>query len=328
MPAKNAGEYIAECIYSVLNQRFSNWELIVVNDHSSDNTKMLLEDFANGDDRIKCFDNPGNGIIPALQLGYQKAQGTFITRMDADDIMTGDKLEVLVNSLIKSGPGHLSTGLVRYFVNYGEVGDGYVKYQDWLNGLSRMGNNFKQIYKECVIPSPCWMMHRVDFERIGGFDAEVYPEDYDLCFRMYGDKIKVNPIDRILHFWRDYPARTSRNDENYKDNRFLDLKLHYFFKIDHDPRKTLVIWGAGHKGKTIAKYCAEHDIRFEWVCNNPRKIGQKIYDKILKADDSFRLSSESHQLILTVANPVDQKKIMARVELYDLIESRDFYRFC
>ena len=61
----------------------------------------------------------------------------------------------------------------------------FFKYEKWINGLTLTGNNYTEIYKECVIPSPCWLIHRNDFENCDGFEPNIYPEDYDLTFRFY-----------------------------------------------------------------------------------------------------------------------------------------------
>ncbi|MCW9041214.1 MAG: glycosyltransferase, partial [Flavobacteriales bacterium] len=77
MPVKNTSLYLSECLNSIINQTEKNWELIAVNDHSTDNSKEILASFANQDNRIKVWDNTGNGIIDALQLAYSKSSGTF-----------------------------------------------------------------------------------------------------------------------------------------------------------------------------------------------------------------------------------------------------------
>lgn len=281
MPVKNAMPYLSACLDSIIAQTDSNWELIAVNDGSSDDSSAILEQYALQEDRIMTFDNHGSGIIHALKHAYAHSSGLLITRMDADDIMMPHKLEVMVGQLIHL-KGAVAVGQVEYFVDHDEVGNGYLKYQDWLNSLSAIGNNFTEIYKECVIPSPCWMMHRADFDAMGGFQSEIYPEDYDLAFRMYQAGYKVIPSDQVIHRWRDYPTRTSRTDDNYADNRFLDIKVHYFLTIDHDTDQQLVLWGAGKKGKQIARLFIEKRISFRWVCDNPNKIGRNIYDIILE----------------------------------------------
>ena len=271
IPVRNGEQFLEECLVSILNQSFENWELIVVNDHSTDKTEEVLKEYALKDNRICCYNNTGKGIIAALQLAYSKSSGELVTRMDADDIMAPHKIESMVNRLIERGKGYVAVGLIEYFAENG-VGEGYFYYQEWLNGLTLRGNNFDEIYKECVIPSPCWMMHRVDFEIIGCFDSEIYPEDYDLVFRMFKHGLKIASVNQVIHHWRDYSTRTSRTDPHYSDNFFLPLKMKYFFEIHHDAKRPLVIWGAGKKAKELAQKLIENNVEFDWATNNLNKF--------------------------------------------------------
>ncbi|MEL6124142.1 MAG: glycosyltransferase family 2 protein, partial [Bacteroidota bacterium] len=248
MPIKNGLPFLEKCIDSIVEQSISNWELIAVDDRSTDDTAALLERYAARDPRISWYPNPGIGIITALREALDRSRGDYITRMDADDLMTQHKLNMLRERMINYGPGHLAVGLVRYFSVDG-VGPGYRRYADWLNHLTMSEQNFEDIYRECVIPSPCWMVHRSDLIRIGGFDADIYPEDYDLAFRFRSVGLKVVKVPAVIHMWRDHPYRASRNDPHYRDNRFLELKLMWFLRSDYNSHQTLVIWGAGHKGK-------------------------------------------------------------------------------
>ena len=68
------------------------------------------------------------------------------------------------------------------------------------------------------------MVHREDFDKCGGFQSNIYPEDYDLAFRFYRKGLTPIKCDEVLHYWRDYANRTSRTHEHYSDNTFLDIK--------------------------------------------------------------------------------------------------------
>ena len=136
----------------------------------------------------------------------------YISRMDADDIMSPIKIASLLSAC--DNKNSISTGLVTYFSD-AVLGQGYKKYADWLNTNLQTENPFLEIYKECVVPSPCWMMHREALDSIGAFDENRYPEDYDLTFRMRNGGLELKLVDKILHHWRDYPERSSRTDENY-----------------------------------------------------------------------------------------------------------------
>ncbi len=306
MPMRNAMPYLTECIESIINQTYKNWELIVVNDHSTDNSYEIVSKFSEIDKRITIFNNKGKGIIDALQLAYSKTKGKYITRMDADDIMPKNKLKLLREVLIKQ-PQAVATGKIKYI---GEnLREGYLKYEFWMNNLMENNTHYEQIYRECVIPSPAWMMEKQVFDSIGGFLPNVYPEDYDLTLRIYQSKINIVAVQEVVHIWRDYNERTSRNDPNYAFNAFEELKTKYFLNIDYNPTCTLVLWGGGKKGKNIALLLQKHQIEFIWACNNPKKISQSIYGVNMFDINKVFNSNINYQTIIAVANPDDQAEI-------------------
>ncbi len=325
-PFKNTEAFLPECLNSIIQQTYSNWELILVNDHSTDYSFLIAEEYTKKDNRIKLYNNSGKGIIAALQLAYTKSNGTYITRMDSDDIMSHDKIEVLLKNLLQYGKSHIALGLVKYF-SQKPIGDGYKKYELWLNKLTKKGSNFTEIYKECVIPSPCWMIHRDDFKKAGGFSANRYPEDYDLTFRFYKQKFKIIPCKTILHKWRDYSTRSSRIKDEYSQRSLLEIRIDYFIKLDYNPTRPLVIWGAGDKGKFIAKKLIDNQIDFSWVCDNPNKIGKKIYEQPLFHFNYLKIVKQP-QSIVTVANTVAQKEIKNYFNKEKQLPLKDYFFFC
>lgn len=326
MPVKNAAPYLEECLNSILAQEYENWELIAVNDHSSDGSENILDAYAKKDKRITRHNNRGKGIIEALRLAYQLSTGDFITRMDADDIMTTDKLKVMQAQLADYSYGHVALGQVKYF-SENELGEGYKKYANWLNGLCATGENWKDLFKECVIPSPCWMVHRVDLKRAGAFDSELWPEDYDLCFRFYMAGLKCIPTDKILHHWRDYSDRTSRNDPHYADNRFFELKLLYFLKMYPRRDQNLVLLGAGKKGKAIAEKLNQEKMNFTWLSNNKKKIGKEIYGHIIQSQEQLT-AMKSPVFMIAISNPKEQNEIEKQILEMGLVRGMHYHFFC
>ncbi len=326
IPFKNTEAYLTECLQSILEQAYAHWEVLAVDDHSTDNSLQLLELFAASDVRIRVLKNRGSGIIPALQTAYEHCRGGLITRMDSDDIMPPDKLGKMAAALIQRGTGNLAVGQVRYFSIRG-ISDGYARYEAWLNGLTATGRNFMEIYKECPIPSPCWMAFRSDLDACGAFDEDRYPEDYDLCFRFYRKGLSVIPCGDVLHYWRDYDHRTSRTSEHYAQNYFLDIKLHYFLALDRDPGRPLAVWGAGSKGKTIASALVQGKIPFIWLCDNPKKIGKHIYG-IRLGHYSALGEYPRAQSIVTVANEKAQEAIKTYLSGLQQRPMLDYFFFC
>ncbi len=326
IPFKNTEAYITECLDSILNQTFINWECIIVDDHSTDTSTEIVKTFSKKNKRIQLYKNKNHGIINALRTAFENCSGLYITRMDSDDIMTPNRLEVMVSNLEKFGKKHLAVGQVKYFKKDG-INDGYAKYESWLNALTKTGSNYSEIYKECVIPSPCWMLHREDFIDCDGFKPNRYPEDYDLAFRFYKANYTVIPCNQVLLHWRDYNSRTSRTHEHYAQNYFLDIKVHYFLELDYNIDRPLTIWGAGAKGKQVAKLLITAHIPFYWLCDNQKKIGKHIYDQQLY---SFNLLKDlkQPQTIVAVANKESQQEIKRYFETNNMKSMTDFFFFC
>lgn len=318
--------YLSACLDSILQQSETNWELWAIDDHSTDESYRVLQEYALKDKRVQVRTNNGHGIIQALRLAYSCSTGALISRMDADDLMPPKKLTLLKEGLLAKGPGHLSIGLVEYF-SVDELGNGYINYQNWLNNLSLREKNYSDIYKECVIPSPCWMVFRADLDDCGAFHPDFYPEDYDLCFRFYQKALKVICIPQILHLWRDHASRTSRNDPNYADIHFFELKIKYFLQLDYIKDKSLILWGAGKKGKKLAKLLNDYKVPFHWITDNSRKMGKHIYNTKIESTEIVKYDA-SQQLIIAIAAPNDLASITQKLENAQLSKSSDYFVFC
>ena len=326
MAVKDTAPYLHDCIDSIINQSYQNWELIAVNDHSSDETPQILKEYSEKDSRIKYYDSDKPKLIPTLQVAYSYVKGDLINRMDSDDIMPDYKLQVLVDEWNKHGIGTVIAGGTEHFVDEGKVGDGFLKYERWLNDVAKNSTHYQQIYTECVIPSHCWIIHKSDFDAVDAFNPLVYPEDYDLCFRFYRKKLKIVGIDKILHYWRDRSNRISRTWEEYKDNRYFDLKLRFFYELDRDKTRPLVLWGAGRNGKDMAKLLQSYKDTFHWVCDNDKKIGKDIYGVIMQSFlDAEHLKNP--QIIIVVASPDGKKEIQNQLNEWGKKPVEDYWFF-
>ena len=326
MAVKDTAPYLHDCIDSIINQTYTNWELIAVNDHSSDDTPNILKSYAEKDDRIKYYDSDKPRLIPTLQVAHSKATGTLINRMDSDDKMPDYKIQVLVDEWNKYGKGTVIAGGTEHFVDEGEVGGGFIKYEKWLNNVAKTSTHYQQIYTECVIPSHCWIIHKDDFNEVDAFNPLVYPEDYDLCFRFYRKKLKVIGIDKILHHWRDRSNRISRTWDEYKDNRYFDLKLRFFYELDRDYSRPLVLWGAGKNGKDMAKLLQSYNDEFHWVCDNAKKVGKDIYGVKMQHFNDIE-SLKNAQIMIVVASPSGKTEIQDHLNSWNKVAVEDYWFF-
>lgn len=323
LPVKDTAKYLYACLDSIVGQTYDNWELLAVDDNSTDECLSILQEYSKRDDRIQAIVNPNPGLLNALRLGYAHSKGDLIHRMDSDDIMPLDKLELMVNSI---SDNTLITGATEYFSDEGPIGDGFKRYDNWLMDVAKNQSHKSEVYKECVIPSNCWLVHRQDFDRIGGFVPDTFPEDYDLCFRFIAGGLKIVGLPKVLHHWRDRSDRISRNWEVYKDNRFFKLKVHYFFEMDRDINRPLVLWGAGKNGKDLAKLFLENEQVLHWVCDNQKKIGKDIYDIRMKHFEEID-NLENPQIVIAVASPDGQKEIQLELNSRGLKKGEDYWFF-
>ncbi len=103
MPVYNSQESISTAIESVISQTYKNWELICINDASTDNTKSILQYYQTIEKRIRVYNNRGQrGVGYSLNKGITQAKGQFIARMDGDDISLENRLAQQVGLLIKN----------------------------------------------------------------------------------------------------------------------------------------------------------------------------------------------------------------------------------
>jgi glycosyltransferase involved in cell wall biosynthesis len=262
MPAYNAESYVETCIYSIIEQDFLDWELLVIDDFSTDRTFEILERFEKQDCRIHLFRNKTKGIIPAIALAFSKANGQYLTRMDADDIMLPSKLTTLYK-IVQQSTKTIATGYVQYF-SESIVSEGYLRYQNWLSDVVNDNTFNENIYRECIIASPNWMVHRSCFDNEIDLAELNYPEDYDLVFKWYQKGFKFSGTPILTHLWREHPERTSRNSEIYQQESFFRLKTNYFIQLELKSNEKIQLVGTGKKGKLVATILRENSILFDW----------------------------------------------------------------
>jgi glycosyltransferase involved in cell wall biosynthesis len=109
LPVFNGEAHIAEALESILVQTMPDFELLIINDGSTDGTRAIVEDYARRDARIVLFNTPNRGIVAALNYGLELAGGEFIARMDADDIAVPDRFEIQL-AILKRDPAVVTCG--------------------------------------------------------------------------------------------------------------------------------------------------------------------------------------------------------------------------
>ena len=95
VPMYNCEKYIEECLLSICRQKYNNYEVIVINDGSTDNSAMIVEQLSMNDKRIKLFYQKNAGVASARNKGISKSRGSYIIFLDGDDLLVEDGLEAV-----------------------------------------------------------------------------------------------------------------------------------------------------------------------------------------------------------------------------------------
>lgn len=307
---KNASMWVVETLVSIQNQTYTNWEVIVVDDHSEDHSFSLVKQFSQNDSRIQVSKNNSTGIIPALNQAFNQVRGEYITRMDADDVMPPNRLAQMVDLLQTLPEKSIVTGKICYFSDK-NISEGYLKYEKWLNERVEQNDFYQHIYRECIVASPNWMGKTADFRNYNLFENLIYPEDYDLCFHWMKKNFKIYPINEVTLFWREHPLRTSRNSERYQQEAFFKLKLAWFRRFFTHPTSVGIV-GLGVKGKLCAMDLRENNFPF------------KLYDLDYEKKPSFL-----EQPILSPEQIDDELLLIARYpenlnDIQSFLESKGY----
>jgi len=313
LPMKNASEWVAETIESVQKQTLEEWELVIVDDHSEDDSHSLVAHIALSDARIRLFRNHGQGIIPALQLAFSEVRGMYLTRMDADDIMPEYRLQRMVAALDLLPEKAIVTGKVRYF-SAEFVSEGYQKYENWLNERVVRSDFYDHIYRECIVASPNWMGRTKEFREYGLLENLSYPEDYDLCFKWMQHGFQISGLDEVTLLWREHPLRTSRNSENYQQRAFFHLKIHWLIRTYPDV-SSIGIVGMGIKGKLCAELLMDTGRPFNLYDLHFEKYTTPLFGQTVLSPDTI---NDSIVLIARYPEKLDEIRTFIELKGYQI----------
>ena len=273
LPVYNAEDTLSGALESLHRQRFGDYEVVVIDDGSTDATADVIDQHAARNARLRVLSPGRHGLIPSLNAGIAAASGQYIARMDADDIAHPDRLGLQAAHLQEHRDITLVGSLVRCFPRQ-HVGEGFRVYEDWLNSLVSPGDIARDIYIESPIVHPSIMARRQDLAQVGLYQDRGWAEDYDLWLRLHLAGKRFSKVTRTLHFWRESPYRLTRVDGRYSVENFLRCKAHYLAKGPLASDARAILWGAGQIGRRLSKHLQRAGVELvAFVDIDPRKIG-------------------------------------------------------
>ena len=322
LPARDADDTLAASLRSIARQSLCDWECVVVDDGSVDATRSVAARFAATDPRFVVLPTARNGLVAALNAGLARCRGTYVARMDADDVMHHARLAAQVK-VLDAAPELVAVAThVRIFPR-AQLAPGWRAYERWLNGIGSAAAVRAEAFVECPVVHPTLTFRRAALVGLGYRDAG-WPEDYDLVLRALarGDEIGVVP--RRLHAWRDRPARLSRTGDAYALPRFTAIKATFLASQFLAATDRYVLWGYGGTGRALRRALAEHGKHATHVVDvHPGRLGNVIHGAPVISPEWLPEVPRA-PIVVSVARSGPRAEIRAALAAMGFRELRDF----
>jgi len=190
--------------------------------------------------------------------------------MDADDIALPQRLELQAEAIEEEGLAAVG-GRVEYFP---DPTDGMRAYAVWLNSIVTVEAAIRDLWVECPLPGP-GLTARAE---LVSYRHRGWPEDYDLVLRIWEGGGRFRNVERLVHRWRDHPARLTRTRAAYTLASLRRCKVHFLRRTLLAGGRAAVVWGAGPTGKAFAReLIAAGSPLAAFVEVDPRKLGKRIH---------------------------------------------------
>jgi len=276
MPVRDAAVTLPAALVSICRQSIGDFEVIVIDDGSTDSSRSILEDWARRYGRVRVESSGGRGLVAALEIGRRCVRAPLIARMDADDVSHPERVRLEVEHLHEN-PQLAGTGcLVRLFPR-GQMRQGWHRYERWLNSLTTVEQLRRERFVESPLAHPSVVLRTRVLREAGGYRDADWPEDYDLWLRLMNAGKLLDKVSRNLLFWRVSQQRHSLTHPRYQPGRFMALKLAHLRADILKGASSVALWGAGRNGRRWARLLEEEGVRVEFFIDvDPAKIGRKI----------------------------------------------------
>ena len=269
MPSYNQGLFITDALESVCNQTYQNWECIIIDDGSTDNTSAIVDPFLKKDIRIKYTKIPNGGVSRARNTAINMAAGEYILPLDADDRISENYLEECVKEFFNHPSTKIVYGRAEFFGE--QTGEWPLHEFDYKRMLTR-----NMVYCSA-------MMRKTDCKLIGGYDESMLfgLEDWDFWIRFLTYDSIVTRKNNIVFYYRI--KQHSRNTDLYKNEFHRQQTYEYLYQKHYDKMNPVI-------GSPIQLYIEKEELeKHTWnleqllnQANRKKSILGRILSKIKK----------------------------------------------
>ena len=242
IPAYNAEQFLDETLESVLSQTYENWECIIVNDGSTDNTESIAKKWCEKDARFRCFYKENSGASDTRNFGIKEARGEYIAFLDADDLYMPNFLKVCLENLVEKDVDLVAPKMLEFW----NVQNGVIEDEDKKDYLYS-GKEGIALFLHSNRLTMALLCKKSVMDEVGGFTWHKKAEDLHCWLKVLFAGYKIYRIDETLLLYRLVENSMSSTDRNcskevfeiiysFKDE-ILSLDIDFQIYINHWLRK-------------------------------------------------------------------------------------------
>tara|TARA_R110002095_G_scaffold161072_1_gene139580 strand:- start:537 stop:1394 length:858 start_codon:yes stop_codon:yes gene_type:complete len=272
VPCYNQAHFLGESLQSVLNQTYSNWECIIVNDGSQDNTKSIADSWCNNDKRFKYLEKTNGGLSSARNAGITISKGEYILPLDADDILHESFLSTLVPELNNDESLAIVSCYSKFF---------FKNKENIIHELKPIGTTYNALlFENCLIATS--LFRKQCWEDVGGYDETMKKgfEDWEfwLAITKQGWKFKV--VEEFLFYYRK--SKKSMLIDTLENHRISNLeyvieKHNELYEKHHEVTVKYLFFLVNMYRNTSLKSKKTTEYKIAKLLSSPIKLLKKIF---------------------------------------------------
>lgn len=323
LPFFNAENTLDEAVSSIARQSFCDWELILIDNHSTDKSAEIARSWSRRMSNIKLLCEKKQGVSYAINRGLKESAGEFIARMDADDISYPDRLEKQYLYL-QENP---EVSLVFSRVECPETtipNEGLQEYIQWSNKLCSWEEMRRNSFVEYPGVNPSLMIRMEVYKAIGTYKQGDFPEDYEFYLRALAQGFTAAKLPEVLLCWRDSNTRLTRSDPRYSRAAFQKVKSKYLssaLKRNCQEWPAIWIWGAGKLARKWSELLASQGAEIQGYIEVDRR---KLSEKPRVIDYKDIAIHEQRYIVSLVSNRGIREEIRSFLISKGYLEEKDF----
>ena len=358
LPFRDAAPTLARCLDSLLAQSDPDFEIVAVDDGSTDQGAAIAGKYAERDARVRVLTQAPLGLVTALNVGLAACRGRFVARMDADDISLPHRLE-RQRAFLESHPEIDLLGCLAEPIPGSEGGadslsPGITRYHYWMNALRNDADIKRELFVESPLPHPSFFARRKFFQSLWGYRDLPWPEDYDLLLRAAERGCVFGKVPEVLVLRGDGPGRLTRSDPRYRREGMFRAKAYFLMRgpwlkgmagngtpntktqesgAPETRAREIVIGGSGTSGRLAARVLTEAGAKVRCFLDNRvgppgrRVMGLPAHGWPDDIPDAFFAEHRDAFFLSCIGEVAGRERLRSHLERHGFVEGRDWLRF-